>query len=165
MALGRKTGGRPIGSKNKSTLAREAEAAAAAVAADDAPRAVPALSKIMKHFLDRADGEAAKEGGGDPAIITCGATCPVSAAEALRRQSRWRRGKSAPQRAGARPIPAVGRTAFDAAADPGGAGGACAPTGWSALGCVERRPWSWLPPARKSLPAGFWRRGGPRQER
>jgi hypothetical protein len=70
MALGRKTGGRPLGSKNKSTLAREAEAAAAAVAADDAPRAVPTLSKIMKHFLDRADAEAAKEGGGDPAIIT-----------------------------------------------------------------------------------------------
>jgi hypothetical protein len=67
MAHGKKTGGRKPGSKNKATLAREAEAAAAA---DGGPRAVPSLTKILKFFLGQADAEAAKEGGGNPAIIT-----------------------------------------------------------------------------------------------
>jgi hypothetical protein len=69
MALGRKTGGRPLGSKNKSTLAREAEAAAA-VAADGNPRAVRALTAILKHFMDKVAVEKAKPGGGDDAIIS-----------------------------------------------------------------------------------------------
>jgi hypothetical protein len=30
---------------------------------------VPALTRILKYFLDRADAEAAKEGGGNPTIV------------------------------------------------------------------------------------------------
>jgi hypothetical protein len=30
---------------------------------------VPALTRILKYFLDRADAEAAKKGGGDPTIV------------------------------------------------------------------------------------------------
>jgi hypothetical protein len=69
MAPGRKTGGRQRGSKNKRTLALEAEAAAA-VAADGNPRAVPALTAILKHYLDKVAAEKAKAGGGDDAIIS-----------------------------------------------------------------------------------------------
>jgi hypothetical protein len=71
MAHGKKTGGRKPGSKNKRTLALEAEAAAASItaAADVNPRAVPALTKILKYFLDQAAAEAAKERGGNPTII------------------------------------------------------------------------------------------------
>jgi hypothetical protein len=65
--MGIKTGGRKPGSKNKATLAREVEAAAAA---DGGLRAVPSLTKILKFFLGQADAEAAKEGGGNPAIIS-----------------------------------------------------------------------------------------------
>ena len=56
MAPGKKTGGRQRGSKNKRTLALEAEAAAA-VAADGNPRAVPALTAILKHYLDKVAAE------------------------------------------------------------------------------------------------------------
>jgi hypothetical protein len=69
MAPGIKTGGRQRGSKNKRTLALEAEAAAA-VAADGNPRAVPALTAILKHFMEKVAAEKAKPGGGDDAIIS-----------------------------------------------------------------------------------------------
>jgi hypothetical protein len=65
---GKKTGGRKPGSKNKATLAMEA-AAAAAVGGDAHPRAAPTLSKIMKYFLDRAEAEASKAGGGDAKVV------------------------------------------------------------------------------------------------
>jgi hypothetical protein len=71
VAPGRKTGGRPHGSKNKKTLLREAEAAAAfAAAGAEGPKAVPTLTRVMRWFLDRADAEMAKPDGGDPAIIS-----------------------------------------------------------------------------------------------
>ena len=69
MAPGKKTGGRQRGSKNKRTLALEAEAAAA-VAADGNPRAVPALTAILKHYLDKVAAEKAKPDGGDEAVIS-----------------------------------------------------------------------------------------------
>jgi hypothetical protein len=65
---GKKTGGRKPGSKNKATLAMEA-AAAAAVGGDADPRALPTLPKILKYFLDRAEAEASKAGGGDAKVI------------------------------------------------------------------------------------------------
>jgi hypothetical protein len=65
---GKKTGGRKPGSKNKATLAMEA-AAAAAVGGDAGPRALPTLTKILKYFLDRAEAEASKAGGGDAKVI------------------------------------------------------------------------------------------------
>jgi hypothetical protein len=69
MAPGKKTGGRQRGSKNKRTLALEAEAAAA-VAADGNPRAVPALTAILKHYLDKVAAEKAKPDGGNEAVIS-----------------------------------------------------------------------------------------------
>jgi hypothetical protein len=65
---GKKTGGRRPGSKNKATLALEA-AAVAAVGGNADPHAVPTLSKIMKYFLDKADEEARKQGGGDVKVV------------------------------------------------------------------------------------------------
>jgi hypothetical protein len=65
---GKKTGGRKPGSKNKATLAMEA-AAAAAVGGDAEPRALPTLTKILRYFLDRAEAEASKAGGGDAKIV------------------------------------------------------------------------------------------------
>jgi hypothetical protein len=65
---GKKTGGRKPGSKNKATLAMEA-AAAAAVGGDADPRALPTLTKILRYFLDRAEAEASKPGGGDAKVV------------------------------------------------------------------------------------------------
>ena len=65
---GKKTGGRKLGSKNKATLAREA-AAAAAVGGDADPRALPTLTKILRYFLERAEAEASKAGGGDAKVV------------------------------------------------------------------------------------------------
>ena len=44
-------------------------AAAAAVGGDADPRALPTLTKILKYFLDRAEAEASKAGGGDAKVI------------------------------------------------------------------------------------------------
>ena len=65
---GKKTGGRKPGSKNKATLAMEA-AAVAALGRDADPRALPTLTKILRYFLDRAEDEASKAGGGDAKVI------------------------------------------------------------------------------------------------
>jgi len=65
---GKKTGGRKPGSKNKATLVMEA-AAEAAVGGDADPRALPTLSKILRYFLDRAEAEASKAGGGDAKVV------------------------------------------------------------------------------------------------
>jgi hypothetical protein len=65
---GKKTGGRKPGSKNKATLAMEA-AAAAALGGDADPRALPTLTRILRYFLDRAEAEASKAGGGDAKVV------------------------------------------------------------------------------------------------
>jgi hypothetical protein len=65
---GKKTGGRKPGAKNKATLAMEA-AAAAALGGDADPRALPTLTKILRYFLDRAEAEASKAGGGDAKVV------------------------------------------------------------------------------------------------
>jgi hypothetical protein len=67
--LGKKTGGRQLGSRNKKTLARLAEAAADAAGTADGPRAVPSLSRILRWWLERADREIAKGDAADPAVI------------------------------------------------------------------------------------------------
>jgi hypothetical protein len=123
VAPGIKTGGRQRGAKNKRTLALEAEAAAA-VAADGIPRAVPALTAILKHFMEKVAAEKAKPGGGDPAIISaalvespdhCGGPRAVPVAAAQRG-----RGGSSPKNGGDR----EGRIAaaeYDDGAGPTGA--------------------------------------------
>jgi hypothetical protein len=65
---GQKTGGRRPGSKNKATLALEASAAAV-VGGNADPRALPTLIKILRYFLDRAEAEASKAGGGDAKVV------------------------------------------------------------------------------------------------
>jgi hypothetical protein len=77
---GKKTGGRKPGSKNKATLAMEAAAAAAlggdadaaaaaALGGDADARALPTLTKILRYFLDRAEAEASRAGGGDAKVV------------------------------------------------------------------------------------------------
>jgi hypothetical protein len=67
--LPRRKGGRPLGSRNKKTLARLAEAAAVAAGAADGPKAIPSLTRILRWHLDRAAGELAKPSP-DPAIVS-----------------------------------------------------------------------------------------------
>jgi hypothetical protein len=82
VAPGRKTGGRPLGSRNKKTLARLAEAQAIAAGTADGPKAIPTLTRIMRWHLDRADAELAKPSP-DPAIISAAYTEARTTAIAL----------------------------------------------------------------------------------
>jgi hypothetical protein len=44
-------------------------AAAGAVGGDADPRALPTLTKILRYFLDRAEAEVSKAGGGDAKVV------------------------------------------------------------------------------------------------
>ena len=60
---------RPLGSKNRKTLLREAEAKAMLAGTAGGPKALPTMTRILKWHLDRADREQAKGADANPAII------------------------------------------------------------------------------------------------